>query len=121
MKQVLIVEDNYMNMELVIQLLEGEYHILTATDGAAGLDMALQHKPALTIMDLSLPVMDGWTAIREIRRNPATLQLPILALSAHAAQADIARALAAGANEYLTKPIDEDEFLQTVARLIQQS
>ena len=118
MKKVLIVEDNRVNMELTTQLLEDDYELLTATDGAAGVEIATRHKPDLILMDLSLPVMDGWQAIRTIRRNPALRMTPIIALSAHAATADIERALAAGASDYITKPVDEDILLGRIEALL---
>ena len=117
MKTVLIIEDNRVNMELTVQLLEGQYEIVSAGDGATGVHLSLIHSPDLIVMDLSLPVMDGWQAIREIRQNPATEHIPVLALSAHADEVKVARAMAAGANEYLTKPVDEDALVEAVTRL----
>lgn len=118
MKKLLIVEDNAFNMELTTQLLEDDYELVTATDGKAGLAAAMDHTPDLILMDLSLPEMDGWTAIKEIRKDPNIGKTPIVALSAHAATPDIERALAAGADEYVTKPLDDDLLLNTIERLL---
>jgi CheY-like chemotaxis protein len=118
MKRILIVEDNPINMELTTQLLEDDYELLTATDGAAGLSTATEHGPDLILMDLSLPVMDGWEAIRKIRASAKIGHTPIIALSAHAAQADIERAMAAGASDYVTKPVDEDVLLERIEALL---
>lgn len=118
MTTILIVEDNPLNLELTTQVLEDDYELLTATDGAAGLRSAIEHAPDLILMDLSLPVMDGFEAIRRIRASSAIARTPIIALSAHAAEADIARAMSAGASDYVTKPIDEDLLLARIEALL---
>jgi two-component system, cell cycle response regulator DivK len=104
MKTILIVEDVELNIDLLIQLLEDDYTLLVARDGAQGVELAHQHTPDLILMDVSLPIMDGYQATRKIRE---TLTLPIVGLSAHAMQSDIDRAKEAGCTDYLTKPVDE--------------
>jgi len=118
MKTILVVEDNAVNLELLTQLLEDDYWIETAEDGAAGVAAAQRVRPDLVIMDLSLPVVDGWEAIRRIRLDPALARTPIIALSAHAAQVDIERARAVGCDAYLTKPVDDVELERTIGSLL---
>jgi two-component system cell cycle response regulator DivK len=108
MKTFLIVEDVEFNLDLLVQLLEDDYTILTATDGAAGIALAERTRPDLILMDLSLPVIDGWEATRRIKANAALRAIPIIALTAHAMSGDEAKAKAAGCDDYLSKPIDED-------------
>ena len=109
MKTILIVEDIDLNIDLLTQLLEEEYDLLIAKDGLQGVALTEQHKPDLVLMDISLPVMDGYEATRNIRKTFHSL--PIIGLSAHAMQGDIERAKAAGCTDYLTKPVDEDLLL----------
>lgn len=106
MKTILIVEDIDLNIDLLTQLLEEDYNLLIARDGAQGVTLALQNHPDLILMDISLPGMDGYEATRKIRKTFELL--PIIGLSAHAMQGDDARARAAGCTDYLTKPVDED-------------
>jgi CheY-like chemotaxis protein len=108
MKTILIVEDVEFNLDLLVQLLEDDYDIHTATDGAAGMALAEQVRPDLILMDLSLPVLDGWEATRRIKANATLRHIPIIALTAHAMSGDEERAKAAGCDDYLSKPIDED-------------
>jgi CheY-like chemotaxis protein len=108
MKTILIVEDVNFNLDLLVQLLEDDYDIHTATDGAAGLALAEQVRPDLILMDLSLPVIDGWEATRRLKANVTLQHIPIIALTAHAMSGDEERAKAAGCDDYLSKPIDED-------------
>ena len=105
MKTILIVEDTELNIDLLTQLLEDDYNLIVARDGAQGAATAEQMHPDLILMDISLPIMDGYTATRKIRETqPST---PIIGLSAHAMNGDAARAEEAGCNDYLTKPVDE--------------
>lgn len=108
MKTILIVEDVEFNLDLLVQLLEDDYTILTASDGAAGIELAERTCPDLILMDLSLPVIDGWEATRRLKANARLRHVPIIALTAHAMSGDEEKAKAAGCDDYLSKPIDED-------------
>jgi len=108
MKKILIVEDLEFNRDLLIQLLEDSYEVLTAADGAAGIALAESEHPDLIIMDLSLPVVDGWEATRRIKAKVALQHIPIIALSSHAMRGDEERARQAGCDDYLSKPLDEN-------------
>lgn len=112
MKRILIVEDQELNLDLLVQLLEDEYQVLTATDGAAGIDMAERERPDLILMDLSLPVVDGWEATRRIKADGRLKHIPVIALTAHAMAGDVDRALACGCDDYLSKPLDHDLLLE---------
>ncbi|HEX6114118.1 MAG TPA: response regulator [Geminicoccaceae bacterium] len=118
MKRILIVEDVEYNRDLLVQLLEDEYEILTAADGATGIEVAARHRPDLILMDLSLPGVDGWEATRRLKARPETQATPVIALTAHAMQGDEERARACGCDDYLTKPIDEDQLFAKLARLL---
>ena len=109
MKTILIVEDIELNIDLLIQILEDDYKLLVAKDGAQGVALTEQNKPDMVLMDISLPVMDGYEATRKIRET--FKHLPIIGLSAHAMQGDGEKAIAAGCTDYLTKPIDENLLL----------
>src|SRR5436305_2047140 len=104
-KKILIVEDIEMNRELLMRLLEDDYELLTAQDGESGVAAALRERPDLILMDLSLPVMDGWEATRQVKADSATNGTPVIALTAHAMRGDEEKARLAGCDDYLTKPI----------------
>ena len=106
MKTILIVEDIDLNADLLSQLLEDDYNLLIAKDGQQGVASVEQNDPDLVLMDISLPVMDGYEATRVIRKK--NRDLPIIGLSAHAMQGDAEKAKSAGCTDYLTKPVDED-------------
>ncbi len=110
MKTILIVEDTELNIDLLTQILEDDYSLLIAKDGAEGVRMAQENRPDLILMDISLPVMDGYEATRRIRTTLAST--PIIGLSSHAMQGDAMSAKEAGCNDYLTKPVDEDLLLK---------
>lgn len=117
--RILVVEDNRDNMTLMTDMLETlEYTVLQATDGQRGVEMAASEQPDLIFMDLSLPVMDGWTATRAIKSNPALSHIPIIALTAHAMVGDRERALAAGCDDYLAKPVDLSLLTVKIAKLM---
>ncbi len=118
MKRVLIVEDVELNRDLLVQLLEEDYELLTATNGAAGVELAERERPDLILMDLSLPVVDGWEATRRIKANPTLRHIPIIALTAHAMMGDEDKARAAGCDDYLSKPIDEDLLFEKLVRFL---
>ena len=112
MRTILIVEDTELNIDLLTQLLEEDYTLLIARDGAEAVSMAREKNPDLILMDISLPILDGYEATRQIR---ATLNsIPIIGLSAHAMDGDAVRAREAGCNDYLTKPVDEDLLMNTL-------
>jgi CheY-like chemotaxis protein len=106
--RILIVEDVDFNRDLLVQLLEDSYEVLTAADGAAGVELAEREHPDLIIMDLSLPVVDGWEATRRIKADVTMQYIPIIALSSHAMRGDEEKARQAGCDDYLSKPLDED-------------
>ena len=110
MKTILIVEDTELNIDLLTQLLEDDYTLLVARDGAQGVRMAQEKKPDLILMDISLPVLDGYEATRQIRTTLGAT--PIIGLSAHAMNGDAIKAKEAGCNDYLTKPVDEDLLMK---------
>ena len=108
MKKILIVEDVEMNVDLLMQLLEDEYELVTAVDGQQALNAAAQHRPDLILMDMSLPLMDGYEATRRLKATPDLGHITIIGLSAHAMSGDEQKALDAGCDGYLTKPLNED-------------
>ena len=108
MKKILVIEDQELNMDLLVQLLEDDYQVLTAADGQAGIELAERERPDLILMDLSLPVVDGWEVTRRLKADGRLKHIPIIALTAHAMVGDADRARAAGCDDYLTKPLDED-------------
>ncbi len=117
MTKVLIVEDVEINTDLLIQLLEDDYELVTAADGAAGLAAARREVPDIILLDLSLPVMDGWETARRLKDDPVLRDIPVIALTAHAMTGDEEKALASGCDDYLSKPIDEDLLFTKLARL----
>jgi CheY-like chemotaxis protein len=121
MKRVLIVEDVELNRDLLVQLLEEDYEILTAADGAAGIEMAAREHPDLILMDLSLPIIDGWEATRRIKADATLRGIPIIALTAHAMMGDEDKARASGCDDYLSKPINEDLLFEKLRRFLGDS
>lgn len=116
MKTILIVEDTELNIDLLTQLLEDDYNLLVAKDGVQGIQAAEENNPDLILMDISLPVMDGYEATRRIRTTMSST--PIIGLSAHAMQGDEARAKEAGCTDYLTKPVDEDLLMSKLKQYL---
>ena len=112
MAKILLVEDNEMNRDMLSRrLAKRGYIVLTAVDGGAGVAMAKTDSPDLILMDMSLPVIDGWEAARQLKADPATARIPIIALTAHAMASDREQALAAGCDEFDTKPVDLPRLL----------
>jgi len=110
--KLLIVEDNEMNRDMLSRRLKRKgYEIEVAVDGQQGVEMATALLPDLVLMDMSLPIKDGWTATRELRANAATASLKIIALTAHAMDGDRQKAMSAGCDDYDTKPIDLKRLL----------
>jgi CheY-like chemotaxis protein len=119
MPTILIVEDNEMNRDMLSRRLQRRgYEIVIAMDGEAGVAAAAEHRPDLVLMDMSLPVIDGWEATRRIKADPATSAIPVIALTAHAMAGDREKALAAGCDDYDTKPIELPSLIGKIARLI---
>ncbi|HZO30103.1 MAG TPA: response regulator [Chloroflexota bacterium] len=119
MAKILLVEDNEMNRDMLSRRLQRRGHeVVCAVDGAAGLEIARREEPALILMDMALPVLDGWEASRRLKADPATRAIPILALTAHATSSDRERALEAGCDDYDTKPIEFPRLIGKVDALL---
>ena len=117
--KILLVEDNEMNRDMLSRRLTRRgYSIITAVDGQAALDQAASTGPQLVLMDLSLPVMDGWEATRQLKANPLTRSIPVIALSAHAMAEDRKRALTAGCDDFDSKPVDIDRLVGKMEALL---
>jgi CheY-like chemotaxis protein len=115
MPRILLVEDNEMNRDMLSRrLLRKGFEVVIAEDGAAGVAKALSERPELILMDMSLPVIDGWEATRRIKADPTTAGIPVIALTAHAMSEDRDKALGAGCDDYDTKPIDLDRLLSKI-------
>lgn len=121
MPKILLVEDNEMNRDMLSRRLQKRgYEIVMAFDGEQGVSAAQEHTPDLILMDMSLPVIDGWEATRRLKANPKTAHVPIIALTAHAMSDDRAKAMEAGCDEYDTKPIDLERLLPKIQALLNQ-
>ena len=119
MSKILLVEDNEMNRDMLTRRLERKgFEVVIAVDGQAGVDMATTANPDLVLMDLSLPVMDGWEAARHIKADPATQSIPVIALTAHAMAGDEQKALEAGCDDYDTKPVNFNRLLDKIGNLL---
>jgi CheY-like chemotaxis protein len=117
--KILLVEDNEMNRDMLSRRLQRRGHeVLIAVDGAEALRIAGEEQPELVLMDLSLPVMDGWEATGRMKADPQTASIPNIALTAHAMDADRERALAAGCDDFDTKPIDMERLTGKIAALV---
>lgn len=115
-KSILVVEDNELNMKLVRSLLQiGKYNVLEAMNAETGIQLARENLPDLVLMDIQLPGMDGLTATRIIKKDPALQNIPVVALTSYAMQGDDEKAKLAGCTGYIAKPIDTRSFLDTVA------
>jgi len=119
MSKVLLVEDNEMNRDMLSRRLERKgFEVVFAQDGSVAVELASSEQPALILMDMSLPVMDGWEATRRIKANPATKDIPVIALTAHAMAGDKEKAMEAGCEDYDTKPVDFPRLLGKIESLI---
>ncbi|MGB5298671.1 MAG: response regulator [Thiogranum sp.] len=119
MSKILLVEDNEMNRDMLSRRLERKgFEVVIAIDGQAGVDMASSTNPNIILMDLSLPIIDGWEATRRIKADPATQSIPVIALTAHAMAGDEQKALEAGCDDYDTKPIDLKRLLGKIDNLL---
>jgi CheY-like chemotaxis protein len=120
--RILYVEDNDDNVYMLKMRLDlaGSYEVLVAEDGRQGIAMAQAERPDLILMDLELPVVDGWEATRRLKADPATRTIPIIALSAHALAGARERALAAGCDDFDTKPVVFDRLLEKITRLLDE-
>ncbi|MCK4950435.1 MAG: response regulator [Gammaproteobacteria bacterium] len=119
MIKILLVEDNEMNREMLTRRLEKQnFEVVTADDGQQAIELAETVSPDLILMDMSLPIMDGWEATRQIKANPETAKIPVIALTAHAMTGDRKKALEAGCDEYDTKPVDLDRLTKKINSLL---
>jgi two-component system cell cycle response regulator DivK len=119
MARILLVEDNEMNRDMLSRRLERRgYTVLIAVDGQQGLDMAIAEKPDLILLDMSLPVLDGWDVAKRLKSDDALKVMPVIALTAHAMAGDRERALEAGCDDYDTKPVELPRLLQKIETLL---
>jgi CheY-like chemotaxis protein len=118
-KKILVVDDTDWNRDLLVQLLEDDYDILQAVDGEDGIKKAEQEKPDLILMDLGMPVMDGWEATRRIKANQELKAIPVIAVTSHAMVGDEIAAREAGCDDYLAKPVDENELIRKIKKFLQ--
>ncbi len=122
MPKILLVEDNEMNRDMLSRRLQRKgYDVVIATDGAQGVSMAQDEQPDLLLMDMSLPVLDGWEATRKIKADPVVGAVPVIALTAHAMAGDQERCVAAGCDDYDTKPVDLARLLGKIELLLQRT
>lgn len=119
MARILLVEDNEMNRDMLVRRLQRKgYDVVTAVDGGEGVDLARSAAPDLILMDMSLPVLDGWAATRALKAAAETTAIPVIALTAHAMAGDREQALAAGCEDYDTKPVEFARLLGKIEALL---
>ena len=119
MSKILLVEDNEMNRDMLSRRLERKgFKVVMAVDGQAGVELASTAKPDLILMDLSLPIIDGWEATRRIKADTATQQIPVIAITAHAMSGDEQKAREAGCDDYDTKPVNLNRLLDKIGKLL---
>ena len=119
MTKILIVEDNEMNRDMLSRRLKRRgYEVLVAVDGEMGIDLARTHAPDLILMDMSLPLIDGWEATRRLKADETLKHIPVIALTAHAMASDREKAIEAGCDDYDTKPIDLTRLLAKIVTLL---
>lgn len=121
MAKILLVEDNEMNRDMLSRRLQRRgYEVLIAEDGQQGLDAARDQRPDLVLMDMNLPIIDGWEVTRRLKADEATSRLPVIALTAHAMSSDRDRALDAGCDDYETKPVEFAQLLGKIEALLER-
>jgi len=120
-KRILIIEDVEDNRDLLVQFFQDQYEIHEAADGREGIEKAEQFRPNLILMDLSLPIVDGWQVASVLKKDYRTREIPIVAVTAHAMVGDEEKALAAGCNDYLSKPVDFTELERLVKKYLGES
>lgn len=122
MSKLLLVEDNELNRDMLSRrLIRKGYEVALAVDGQEGINMAFANKPDLILMDMSLPIIDGYEATRQIKANAETKHIPIIALTAHAMSGDKEKSLEAGCDDYDTKPIEMDRLLEKMENLLKKN
>ena len=122
MHKILLIEDNELNRDMLSRRLKKRgYHVVMAVDGEQGVAAALSEAPALILMDMSLPGIDGWEATRRIKAAPQTCRIPIIALTAHAMPIDREKALAVGCDDFDTKPVELPRLLDKIETLLKQA
>jgi CheY-like chemotaxis protein len=122
MAKILVVEDNEMNRDMLTRRLQRRgYEVVIAVDGAEGLAMAQSESPALILMDISLPVLDGWEATRRLKMAPETKSIPVIALTAHAMSGDRERCIEAGCDDFDTKPVEIARLVGKIETLLNRS
>ena len=122
MPKILLVEDNEMNRDMLSRRLERKgYEVVIAVNGQEGVELVSSTRPDLILMDLSLPIIDGWEATRRIKADPATARIPVIALTAHAMAEDRAKAMAAGCDDFDIKPVDLPRLLKKIDTLLRRS
>jgi len=119
MAKILLVEDNEMNRDMLSRRLNRNgFEVIIAVNGQEGVDLATSTKPDLILMDMSLPILDGWEATKQVKANPETASIPVIALTAHAMVHDKEKALAAGCDEFDTKPVELPRLLAKINALL---
>ena len=119
MTRVLLVEDNEMNRDMLSRRLTRRgFEVIFAVDGQQGVDLARSERPDIILMDMSLPVLDGWEATRRVKADNATRSVPVIGLTAHAMSGDRERAIEAGCDDYDTKPVELDRLIGKIERLL---
>jgi two-component system, cell cycle response regulator DivK len=117
-KTILVIEDNELNRDLLVQILEDLYAVVVAVNGADGVAQADALQPDLILMDFGMPVMDGWEATRRIKAQPSLRHIPIIAITSHAMVGDEEKARVAGCDDYMAKPINDDELLAKIRHFL---
>lgn len=121
MTRLLLVEDNELNRDMLSRRLQRRgFTVMLAVDGQQGIDMAIEQLPELILMDMNLPVIDGWEATKTLKANPATQKIPVIGLTAHAMTGDREKCLAAGCDQYDTKPIDFESLIEKIQGLLKK-